>query len=100
MILARVTEFYNLSPTTIQNWKRRAHSKATRKTKPYKIPDDVLPNDVKEHPDDYKYERDHRLNCIKIGIYYALKRQGISKKKSLRVLKSLPNKKSSVLEKA
>ena len=63
MTFAEAAEFYNLSPTTIQNWKRRVHSKTTRQTKPYKIPDDVLLNDVKEHPDDYQYERARRLNC-------------------------------------
>ena len=83
MTFAGAAEFYNLSPTTIQNWKRRVHSKATRQTKPYKIPDYVLFNDVKEHPDDYMYERARRLNCSKTGISKALKRIGISKKKTL-----------------
>ena len=36
MTFFQAAEFYNLSPTTIQNWKRRVHSKATRQTKPYK----------------------------------------------------------------
>ncbi|MGP5217179.1 helix-turn-helix domain-containing protein, partial [Psychrobacter celer] len=35
MTFAEAAEFYNLSPTTIQNWKRRVHSKTTRQTKPY-----------------------------------------------------------------
>ncbi|WP_227514315.1 IS630 transposase-related protein [Psychrobacter urativorans] len=66
---------------TIQNWKRRVNSKTTRETKPYKISDDILLNDVKRHPDDYQYERSRRLNCSKAGIYHALKRLGISKKR-------------------
>ena len=70
--------------------------KTTRQTKPYKIPDDVLLNDVQEHPDDYQYERARRLNCSKTDIYHALKRLGISQKKDLRASKSLPNKKSGV----
>jgi transposase len=90
----QAAEFYNLSPTTIQNWKRRFHSKTTRQTKPYKIPDDVLLNDVKEHPDDYQYERARRLNCSKTGIYHALKRLGISQKKDTGASKSVPDKKS------
>ena len=36
MTFAEAAKFYNLSPTTIQNWKRRVHSKTTRQTKPYK----------------------------------------------------------------
>ena len=94
MTFAQAAEFYSLSPTTIQNWKRRVHSKATRQTKPYKISDDVLLNDVKEHPDDYQYERACRLNCSKTGIYHALKRLGISQKKDLVASKSLPPKES------
>ncbi|MGP5217415.1 helix-turn-helix domain-containing protein, partial [Psychrobacter celer] len=35
MTFAEAAKFYNLSPTTIQNWKRRVHSKTTRQTKPY-----------------------------------------------------------------
>ena len=98
MTFTGAAEFYNLSPTTIQNWKRRVHSKTTRQTKPYKIPDEVLLNDVKEHPDDYQYERARRLKCSKTGIYHALKRLGISHKKDLRAPKSVSNKKSGVSE--
>ena len=96
MTFAEAAKFYNLSPTTIQNWKRRVHSKTTRQTKPYKIPDDVLLNDVKEHPDDYQYERARRLSCSKTGIHHALKRLGISQKKDLRTSKSLSNQKSDI----
>ena len=98
MTYVQAAEFYNLSPTTIQNWKRRVHSKTTRQTKPCKIPDDLLLNDVKEHPDDYPYERARRLNCSKTGIYHALKRLGISQKKDTGASKSVPDKKSGLSE--
>ena len=58
----------------------------------------MLLNDVKEHPDDYQYERARRLNCSKTGIYHALKRLGISQKKDLGTSKSLSDKKSTVSE--
>lgn len=83
MTFAQSAESYNLSLTTTQNWKKRFHSKATRQTKPYRIPDDVLLNEVKEHPDDYQYDRARCLNCSKTGIYHTLKRLGISQKKTL-----------------
>ena len=98
MTFAEAAIFYNLSPTTIQNWKRRVHSKTTRQTKPYKIPDDVLLNDVEEHPDDYQYERARRLGCSKTGIYHALKRLSISQKKDLGTSKSVSDKKRDVSE--
>ena len=81
MSYAEAAEFYTLSPTTIQNWKRRIHSKTTRQTKPYKIPDDVLLNDVKEHPDDYQYERAERLGVSTHAVFNALHAAGISRKK-------------------
>ncbi|MGP5217380.1 IS630 transposase-related protein, partial [Psychrobacter celer] len=37
--------------------------------------------DVKDHPDDYHYERAQRFNCSPTGISKALKRIGVSKKK-------------------
>ncbi|MEK6199120.1 MAG: transposase [Psychrobacter sp.] len=49
--------------------------------------------DVKEHPDDYQYERARRLNCSKTGIYHALKRLGISQKKDLGAPKSVSDQK-------
>ena len=73
MTFSQAAEFYNFSPTTIQNWKISVHNKTTRQTKPYRIPDDVLLNDVKEHPDDYQYERAGRLNFSKTGIYHVLR---------------------------
>lgn len=68
-----------------------------RQTKPHKIIDDVLLNDVKEHPDDYQYERAWRLDCSRTGIYHALKRLRISKKKTLAHPKACPIKKSQYL---
>ena len=94
MTYAQAAEFYELSPTTIQNWKRRVHSKLKRETTPHKIMDDALLNDVKEYPDGYQYERARRLNCITTGIHHALKRLHISKKKDLRASKSLRSKES------
>lgn len=69
-------------------------AKQPGKPNPIKIPDDVLLNDVKEHPDDYQYERARRLNCSKTGIYHALKRLGISQKKTLEHPKACPIKRA------
>ena len=64
MTFAEAAVFYDISPTTIQKWKKRLHSKTTRDIKPYKIEDEALAQDVKDHPpDDYHYERAQRFNC-------------------------------------
>ena len=56
MTFAEAAAFYGISPTTIQKWKKRLHSKTT-------------------------YERAQRFNCSPTGISKALKRIGVSKKK-------------------
>lgn len=95
---AQAVDFYNISPTTIQKWKKRIHSKTTRQVKPHKITDERLLKDVKDYPDSYHYERARRLKCSKSGICEALKRLGISQKKDTRASKSVSDKKSSVPE--
>lgn len=94
MTYAQAVSFYDISPTTIQKWKKRIHSKTTRQIEPYKIATEALLKDVEDHPDSYHYERARRLDCSASGICEALKRLGISKKKDSRTPKSLPGKKS------
>jgi transposase len=91
MMFAQAVEFYNISPTTIQKWKKRIHSKTTRQVKPHKVTDERLLKDVKVYPDSYHYERARRLKCSKSGICEALKRLGISQKKDIRASKSMLN---------
>ncbi|WP_201580012.1 MULTISPECIES: IS630 transposase-related protein [unclassified Psychrobacter] len=98
MTFAEAATFYNISPTTIQKWKQRLHSKTTRNVKPSKIPNDALRKDVEDHPDDYHYERARRFNCTAPAICKALKRLGISQKKDFRTSKSVPDQKSDVSE--
>lgn len=94
MTFAEAAVFYDISPTTIQKWKKRLHSKTTRNVTARKIPDEALRKDVEDYPDSYHYERAARLNCSASGICEALKRLGISKKKDLRTPKRLPDEKS------
>lgn len=48
-----------------------------------KIHPDALKGDVEKYPDAYQYERAKRLGVSQRGIGYALKRLGISRKKTL-----------------
>ena len=93
MSFAEAAIFYDISPTTIQKWKKSLHSKTTRDIKPYKIEDAALAQDVKDPPDDYHYERARRFNCSPTGISKALKRIGVSKKKDSRTSQSLSDQK-------
>lgn len=98
MTIRAAASFYGLSTSTIHSWQQNLTPKTTRNKAPTKIPDDALLEDVKKYPDAYNYERARRLNCSSTGIFNALKRLGISKKKDLRTSKSLPNQKIGVSE--
>ena len=100
MTFAEAAAFYDISPTTIQKWKKRLHSKTTRYIKPYKIEDEALAQDVKDHPDDYHYERAQRFDCSPTGISKALKRIGVSKKKDTWAPQSLSCEKSDLSSQA
>ena len=71
----------------------------TRNKPPSKIPNDALLKDVKWYPDDYMYERAQRFGCSKSGIKTALKRLGISQKKTLAHPKACPLKRPDYLSK-
>ena len=99
MSYAEAAVFYDISPTTIQKWKKRIHSKPNWDIKPYKIEDEALAQDAKDYPDDYHYEWAQRFNCSPTGISKALKRIGISKKKTLEHPKACPVKRATYLAK-
>lgn len=72
---------FELSPTTIQRWKKKLEPKTSHDYKPRKLHDDLILRDVKDYPNDFQYQRAVRLNCSKSGIQKALKRLGIIQKK-------------------
>ena len=78
-----LAEEYQISPTSIQNWKKRLERKQCKRV-PSKIDNDALIADVKAYPDDYHYERARRFNCSDRGIGKALKRIGITQKKDTK----------------
>ena len=51
MMFAQAVDFYNISSTTIQKWKKRIHSKITRQVKLHKVTDERLFKDVKDYPE-------------------------------------------------
>lgn len=71
---------YNLSKTTIQNWKNQPERKVV-KTRKSKIDMDLLRQDVEQYPDHYQRERAVRFNCTQRAIGIALRRLKITQKK-------------------
>ena len=98
MSIRQACTFYNVSKTALQRWLKNPNIKQTRDKSPTKIPNEALLTDVKQHPDDYLYERARRFNCSKTGMHTALKRLGISQKKDLGASKSVSDKKSGLSE--
>ena len=98
MSIRQACTFYNVSKTALHRWLKSPSIKQTRDKSPTKIPNEALLTDVKQHPDDYLYERARRFNCSKTGMHTALKRLGISQKKDLRTSKSVSDKKSDIPE--
>lgn len=71
---------YNISKTTIQNWKRQPERKIV-KTRKSKIDMEQLRQDVEQYPDHYQRERAVRFNCTQRAIGMALRRLKITQKK-------------------
>ena len=78
---------FELSPTTIQRWKKRLEPKTTHEYKPRKSHGELILQDLKDFPNDYQFERAIRLGCSKSGIQKALKRLGINPKKNTKAPK-------------
>lgn len=70
--------------TTVQEWKKRKDLAPTKRTTSNnkKIDDVALLEDVRLYPDAYQYERAKRLGCSTSGIFFALRRLGITYKKN------------------
>lgn len=82
MSYRKASALLGVSTRTLQNWQANIDIKTKREVKPTKIDDEALLQDVQDYPYDYLYERARRFNCTDMGIYKALKRLGISRKKT------------------
>lgn len=71
---------FNISKTTIQNWKKQLKRKIVTTCKG-KIDMELLHQDVVQYPDHYQRERAERFNCTQRAIGIALKRLKITQKK-------------------
>jgi transposase len=80
MSIRTAAKLYDLSPTTIANWKKDITIKPANRS-PRKISDKALKQDITDYPDAYYYERAARLGCSKSGIEVAMKRLGYTRKK-------------------
>jgi transposase len=83
---------FGISKQTVYNWSKRLAPKRTRNKPAPKIDMEALSRDVSAYPDAYQYERARRLNVSPRCVGYALKRLGVSYKKTLNHPKADPEK--------
>ena len=80
MSVRTAAKLYDMSPTTIINWKKDISIKPIVRA-PRKISTEALKQDITDYPDAYYYERATRLGCSKSGVEAAMKRLGYTRKK-------------------
>ncbi len=68
----------------MQRWTKRLGPCRSRNKPAVKIDMDLLERDAELYPDAYQYERAERFGCSRRGMGEALKRLGISRKKTFQ----------------
>lgn len=81
MSYEKASEFFDLSKTTLLNWRKKLMPAKGRKKPATKIDMDSLALDVKNNPDKYQYERAISLGVSTRTVGYALKRLKVTYKK-------------------
>lgn len=80
--IEEVAKRFGISKTTVFNWTKRIESKKTRNRPCKKIDMEKLKKDIEENSDLYQHERAEKFGVSRAGIWYALKRLGVTYKKS------------------
>jgi transposase len=86
---------FKIGTTTLSRWMKRIEPIKKRNKPSIKINLSALAKDVKRYPDAYQRERAQRFGVSKFGIYWALKKLGVTYKKNpfgTRRLTLLPEK--------
>ena len=92
--LAKAAKRFGIGKQTIYNWTKRLEEKSKR-TKPWITLDEkALRGDIETYPDAYQYERAQRLGVSRGGVYHALKRLGVTYKKTLKHPKACAEKRA------
>ena len=79
---AGVAKRFGIGKQTVFSWSKRLEAKKTRVKKPTKIDMEALKKDIEDHPDSYQYERAARFGVTQTGIWHALRRLGVTYKKT------------------
>ena len=88
LTIAEVAERFCVGVATVMRWIKNLQPKTKRNKPATKIDMEALKRDVERYPDAYQFERAKRLGVSRQGIWYALKRLGVSYKKNATTPKS------------
>lgn len=78
----KTSKKFGVGIRSLFRWQKEIEPKLTRNKPPTKVDMERLRDDVKKHPDAYLSERAERFGVSVTGIFYALRRLGISYKKN------------------
>ncbi|MBH5330101.1 IS630 family transposase [Eikenella sp. S3360] len=98
MSCREVAQEFDIALSTIVYWKRPQTAKQPKQRAPRKISKEALLEDIAQYPDSYGYERAKRFNCSTDGIHKALRRYGITRKKTNRHPKADPTRRKRFLK--
>jgi len=79
---AKTAERFYVGVASVVRWARKPESQANRNKRATKINMEALKQDILLYPDAYQYERAERLRVSTTGLWYALKRLGVTYKKN------------------
>lgn len=82
LTFAQTSERFGVGVASLTRWSKNIKPKATREGRPRKIELDALAKDVEKHPDAYQYERAARFGVCPKAIWQALRKLGVTYKKS------------------
>ena len=79
---SQAAERFSVGIASIKRWSKRLTPKPYTRRKGRKINLEQLAQDVRDHPDDYQYERAARFGVTPKAIWQALRKLGVTYKRS------------------
>ena len=73
---------FRVGKSSIVRWSKKIEPQRKRNKPTITVDMERLKEDIVQYPDSYQYERAKRLGVSQSGIYWALKRLGVSYKKN------------------
>jgi len=78
----QASQRFGVGIASLTRWSKQVEPKATRENRPRKIDLEKLARDVETYPDAYQYERAARFGVTPKAIWQALRKLGVTYKKS------------------